>query len=275
MLLAAIVGAGLAVCGAALQAMVRNPLADPYLFGISSGASMAAVATLTLTSTAAASLSLSAAAFIGAAATSIVVYVVARQRGRVEPLRLVLAGVAIGNVCSAITTFLILRRSGPGSGITAVLAWLAGSLAGASWSALAAPAIVLVVGTLTLMLQARSLNLIAAGDETATGLGINLQRFRLRLFALTSLIVGVLVAVSGAIGFVGLMIPHIIRRILGPDHRRLLPGCAVTGALFLVVVDLVGRTIIAPNEVPVGVGTAIVGGPFFIYVMRRNQRHIS
>ena len=270
-LLAMIVGAALSVSGTALQAMVRNPLADPYIFGVSSGASVAAVAVITLGSALVGGLSLSFAAFLGALAAMVLVYVLAQQGGRAAPTRLVLAGVAVGYVLSAVTSYLVLRSATPGGGAAAVLTWLAGSLGAAKWEYLGAPGLAVLVSTILLMLQARPLNALLAGEETAIGLGVNVERFRIQLFVITSLMVGTVVAVSGAIGFVGLMIPHIVRLLVGADHRRVLPIAALLGGAYLVLVDLIGRTIIAPTELPVGIVTAAVGGPFFIWLMRQRQ----
>jgi iron complex transport system permease protein len=270
-LLAVIVGAALSVSGTALQAMVRNPLADPYIFGVSSGASVAAVAVITLGSAVAGGLSLSFAAFIGALGAMVLVYVLAQQGGRAAPTRLVLAGVAIGYVLSAVTSYLVLRSATPGGGAAAVLTWLAGSLGAAKWEYLGVPSAAVVLSTALLMLQARPLNALLAGEETAVGLGINVERFRMQLFVITSLMVGTVVAISGAIGFVGLIMPHIVRLLVGADHRRVLPIAALLGGVYLVLVDLVGRTIIAPSELPVGIITAAVGGPFFIWLMRQRR----
>lgn len=272
-LLAIIVGAALAVSGTTLQAMVRNPLADPFLFGISSGASLAAVMVLTLGSAAVGGLTLSTAAFIGALFTTLAVFVMARRNGRVIPLRLILAGVALSFVLSSATSFLELRAAGEGgTGALAVLNWLAGSLGGARWEHLGLPTIVLVITTAALMLQSRALNTLLLGEESAIGLGVNVEHFRLQLFVITSLLVGTVVAVSGSIGFVGLLIPHIARMFVGPDHRRVLPLTALGGGAFMVLVDLVGRTVLAPTELPVGIVTSAVGGPFFIWLMMRGQK---
>ena len=266
-LLAALVGAALAVCGTALQALVRNPLADPFTFGISSGASVGAVLVITLGAGAAIGLTLSGAAFLGALITMIVVYATAQHGGQVTPGRLILAGVAIGYALHAITTYLVLRISGPGGGAAVALSWLAGSLGGAKWEELGIPGFAVLATTLLLLLQSRQLNALLAGDETAVSLGVSLQRFRLQLFVVTSLIIGSVVAISGAIGFVGLMIPHVARILVGADHRRVLPIAALLGAVYLIGVDVIARTIIAPSELPVGVVTAAVGGPFFLWLL--------
>lgn len=270
-ILAVIVGAALSVSGTALQAMVRNPLADPYIFGISSGASVAAVAVITLGSALVGGLSLSLAAFLGALGAMVLVYVLAQQGGRAAPTRLVLAGVAVGYVLSAVTSYLVLRSATPGGGAAAVLTWLAGSLGGAKWEYLGTPSLAVTVSTIILMLQARPLNALLAGEETAIGLGVNVERFRQQLFVVTSLMVGTVVALSGAIGFVGLMIPHIVRLLVGSDHRRVLPITALLGGVYLVLADLAGRIIIAPQELPVGIVTAALGGPFFIWLMRQRR----
>jgi iron complex transport system permease protein len=272
-LLAVIVGAALAVSGTALQTVARNTLADPYVFGVSYGATVAAVAVITLGSAAVGGLSLSVAAFGGALMAMLLVYALAQQGGRTSPLRLVLAGTALSYVLSAVTSYLVLRSATPGGGsAAAVLAWLAGSLGGAKWEFLGLPAAAVALGTVWLMLRARPLNALLAGEESAVGLGINVQRFRLELFVITSLLVGIVVAISGAIGFVGLMIPHLARMGAGSDHRRVLPVVALGGGLFLVLADLISRVALAPQELPVGVVTAAIGGPFFLWLMRRNKQ---
>lgn len=269
-LLAAVVGAALAVAGTVLQAVVRNPLADPYLFGISSGASVGAVLVLTLGSAAVGGLSLPFAAFVGALLATVLVYTLAQQGGRAAPTRLILAGVALGYVLSAVTSFLVLRASTPGGGaVSGVLYWLAGSLADAKWRYLGLPSLVLLGATAWLLLRARPLNALLVGEESALALGVNPERFRLELFVVTSLLVGVAVAISGAIGFVGLMIPHVVRLLFGSDHRRVLPLAALLGAVYLVLVDVLSRVLIAPQELPVGIVTAAFGGPFFLWLLRR------
>ena len=270
-LLGAVVGAALAVAGAVLQAVVRNPLADPFVFGVSSGASLAAVAALTLAG-GAALLPVPLAAFGGALATTVVVYALAQQRGRTTPARLVLAGVAISYLLSSLTSYLVLRASAPGQGVAAVLTWLSGSLGSATWGDLGLPAAVVVVATAGLVLLARVLNAFLTGDETAASLGVDVGRARLALFVVTALLVGVVVAVSGAIGFVGLVVPHAVRAMAGADHRWVLPLCALAGAVLLVVADIAARLLIAPSELPVGLVTAVVGAPFFLWLLQRSGR---
>ncbi len=269
-LLAALVGAGLGLVGTAMQALVRNPLADPYFLGVSNGASLGAVAAIVLGlgTGGALGLGLSGAAFAGALATFALVWAVARRGGGFAPLRLVLAGVAIGQFLSGFTSYLVLR-AGDEQQTHSVLFWLMGSLSGASWPLLAAPAVAVPAVLLLLQGRARGLNALLMGDETAAGLGIDVVRLRRELFAVTSLLTGVLVAVSGAIAFVALMVPHVCRLVVGGDHRRLLPVSALFGALLLVVVDLVCRTAMDTQELPVGVVTSLIGAPALLYLLDR------
>lgn len=267
-LLAFVVGAGLATVGVVMQAAVRNPLADPYILGLSSGASVGAAGVLIAGWGGLGGASLSVAAFVAALATFVVVYALARYRGRLMPVRLILAGVAVYYVCSAATSFIVLRADDLG-GVQAVLFWLSGSLAGAKWSFLGIPTATLVAGTVLLLLQARPLNALLVGDETAATLGVDVQRLRRRLLVLAALLTGVMVAVSGAIGFVGLLIPHMVRLVMGSDHRRVLPVAALSGGIFLIWVDVLARMLIQPTELPIGIVTAFFGAPFFLWLLRR------
>jgi iron complex transport system permease protein len=270
-LLGMMVGAALAVSGTTLQAVARNPLADPFIFGISYGASVGAVLVLSFGWSLFGGFTLAIAAFAGALVATTAVYLLAQQQGSAHPLRLVLAGVALSYLLSAVTSYLVLRASIGGGTVASVLAWLAGSLARAEWSQLGLPGLVILLVTGYLLLQSRQLNALLMGDESATGLGVNVERFRFQLFVLTSLLVGVVVAISGAIGFVGLMVPHVVRLVVGSDHRRVLPLAALGGALLLVVVDMLGRLLIAPQELPVGIVTAVFGGPFFLWLLRSKK----
>lgn len=266
-LLAAVVGAALALAGVCLQAVVRNPLADPYILGAAGGASAGAVAVLVLGSTALLSLGLPAAAFLGALLALLLTLALGQRGGHVSPTRLILAGVAVGYVFSAITSFLQLRAE-PNQ-LAGVIFWLLGSVSSARWPDLVAPTVaVAIVGT-WLLIQGPRLNALAMGDETATSLGIRVGRYRIGLLVLASLVTGACIAVAGGIGFVGLMIPHLARLLVGPDHRRVLPLSALAGALFLVIVDIGARTLAAPAELPMGIFTAAVGGPVFLAIMSR------
>ncbi|NTV64222.1 MAG: iron ABC transporter permease [Oscillochloris sp.] len=269
-LLGGLVGGGLAVVGATMQALVRNPLADPYLLGVSSGASLGAVAVILLGISWFGIFSLSIAAFLGALLAFGAVYVLAQQGGRLSPGRLILSGVAVAYVFGALTNFLIYNAQN-GEQVKSVLFWMLGGLGGARWEFLGLPALALVLGTAFLTVQARSLNALTVGEETAATLGVDTSRFRQQLFALTSLLTGTLVAVSGGIGFVGLMLPHILRLLVGADHRRLLPVAALAGAIFLIWVDVLARVVVAPQELPIGIITALLGAPFFIWLMRRTN----
>jgi iron complex transport system permease protein len=271
-LMALCVGAGLAVVGVTMQAVVRNALADPYILGISSGASVGAVLVLGLGTFAfAGAYAISLGAFLFALLTFGLVFLLAQSAGRLAPGRLILAGVACSYLFSGLTS-LITLTSHNRELAQSVLAWLLGSLAGSDWIDLTLPAAVLLLGAGYLTLQARSLNALCAGDESAATLGVNVSRFRRQLFLIMSLITGVLVATSGAIGFVGLMIPHVVRMMVGADHRRVLPLSALIGSIFLIWVDVVARTAITPQELPVGVITSLLGGPFFIWLLYTQRR---
>ncbi|MEU2558929.1 iron ABC transporter permease [Streptomyces longispororuber] len=272
-LLGAVVGAGLAVVGTTLQALVRNPLADPFLLGVSSGASAAAVAVIVLGVGAglATTVTVPVASFAGAFLALLVVYALARDPGGgFTTSRLVLAGVAVSYILSALTS-LILVMSARADHLKEVLYWTLGGLGSARWDMLAVPLTVLAAGTALLVALARPLDLLLVGEEGATVLGLDTVRFRAGAFVLTSLVTGVLVAHSGAIGFVGLMVPHAARMLVGAGHRALLPVAALMGAVFLVVADLGARTVAAPQDVPVGVLTALTGGPFFLWQLRRGR----
>lgn len=267
-LLGALVGGGLAVVGATMQALVRNPLADPYLLGVSSGASLGAVAVIVLGVSWLGPFSLAGAAFLGALVAFVAVYALARQGGQLSTGRLILAGVAVAYIFSALTN-LVIYNAPTGEQVQSVIFWMLGGLGGARWDYLGLPALALGVGTLYLTAQARALNALSVGEETAATLGIDTGRFRRQIFALTALITGTLVAVSGGIGFVGLMLPHILRLLVGADHRRLLPVAALAGASFLIWVDVLARVLVAPQELPLGIITALLGAPFCLWLMRR------
>ena len=269
-LLAGIVGAGLAVVGVAMQATVRNPLADPYILGTSSGASVGAVLVIVLGLNFFEPYSLSVTAFLGALASFAIVFLLAQTGGRVSPTRLILAGVATAYILTAITSFILFV--GDDRAIRSVLFWMLGTLAGAKWEFLTLPAAAVTVGVVVLVLQSRSMNALLAGEETATTLGVDTQRFRRQLLIISALLTGVMVAVSGAIGFVGLMMPHIIRLFVGSDHRKVLPASVLAGGIFMIWVDVAARIIVQPQELPISVITALIGAPFFLWLLRM-RRH--
>lgn len=269
-LLGVVAGAGLAVCGAALQAIVRNVLADPYVLGLSGGASTGAAATILFGFGAAwGAAALPVAAFAGAFAASLLVVAVARAGGRLTTLRLLLAGLAVGYALAAATSILIFL-SDSAEGSRSVMYWQLGSLALARRDPLLAIAAVVVVGAVVVLLWwGRRLDLMTAGDETALALGLEPGRVRLQVLAVASLTTGVVVAASGAIGFVGLVVPHLARRLVGTVHRRMLPVAALSGAILLVWADVLARTVLAPRELPIGIITAVVGAPFLLVLVHR------
>ena len=268
-LTAALVGAGLALCGAVMQSVTRNPLADPYLLGLSSGASVGAVCVVILGLT----FALPAAAFLGALLALVATLSIARVGGTITPVRAVLAGLAIAQLAGALTSFIIFWAA-KGDSYREILNWLLGSVAGATWGSVAiAATAVLVVGT-GILCSATRLDAFAFGDTSAASLGINVNRTRWALLGSVAVLTGAMVAVSGAIGFVGLILPHLVRGISGPGHRRLLPLAGICGALFLVIADTLARTVFDPRELPVGIITAFIGVPVFILLIKRKKSHL-
>ncbi|MEU5422803.1 iron ABC transporter permease [Streptomyces sp. NPDC020667] len=268
-LLAAVVGAGLSSVGVAVQAMVRNALADPFVLGISSGAAVGANAVLLFGALGSLGVwALSSAAFASALAAMLLVYLAARTPQGLTPLRLVLTGSAMYYGFSAVTTLMVFSAD-RGEAARSAMMWLLGSLAGATWASVPTAAAVVLAGLGYLLWTARGLNALAMGDETAAALGVDPDRLRRKLFVVAAAVTGAVVAVSGAIGFVGLMVPHITRMLVGADHRRVLAAAPLLGAVLLVWVDIVSRLLLAPVELPVGVITAIIGVPCFVLLMRR------
>ncbi|MBW3085507.1 Hemin transport system permease protein HmuU [Austwickia sp. TVS 96-490-7B] len=268
-LLAALAGACLSLAGALLQVSVRNPLAEPYILGISSGAGLGAVLAIVTGSIMASGVMLNLAAFIGAATTMTLVYLLALQRGVIVPARLILVGVALGSLLSALTNFLLMTTDA--QKIFSILHFLLGSVSAATWTSLLPPAIALLIGVIVVGLRTRSLNALMVGDETATALGVDVPRLRRTLLAVTALLTAATVAVAGGIGFVGLIVPHVTRMIVGADHRYVIPVSVLGGAAFLSVCDLLARSIVAPAEIPLGILTAVAGAPFFLWLMRRKD----
>lgn len=270
-LLAALVGASLALAGVAYQGLFRNPLADPYLLGVASGAGFGAalVIAFSLSVPLLAGLGVPLVAFGCALVTVSLVLVLARQGSRVPLVSLILAGVVVGSSLSAATSFMMLSARENAAGI---LAWLLGSFALSSWAKITSTLPFIVVAGLAIWLSSRALNLMQLGEEQAQQLGLPVEAFKYGLIAVATLATAAAVSVAGVIGFVGLMVPHAVRLAVGPDHRTLVPMAALWGALFMVLADLLARTVIAPVELPVGVITALVGGPFFLYLLRRQRR---
>ena len=266
-LLAAMVGAGLSIVGASLQAVTRNPLADPHLLGISSGGAFGAILALLHTGLFLGLLTVPLLAFVGSLAATGIVLGVSRFADATSADRLVLAGVAVSFVVLAAANALIFL--GDPRATHTVVFWMLGGLGLAQWSQLGYPLVILVVCGTWLWMRARDLNAMTIGDETASSLGIPVARFRLVTFIVGALITGVMVAFSGIIGFVGLMVPHIARMLVGGDYTRVLATSALFGAAFLLWADIAARTIMAPEDMPIGIVTGLVGGVFFIWLLRR------
>ncbi len=265
-LLAGAVGAALTVSGAVLQSVTRNPLADPYLLGVSSGASTGAVSVLLLG--VGGGLSLSAGAFVGAL-MSFTVLLILIGGGRVaNPARVVLTGVLVSQFFAALTS-VILMVNGDANSTRGFTYWLLGSLAGARWEPVIVASTVILCGVVVIWFFASTLDAFTFGWDSAAALGINVTAARVVLMILTALITAAAVATSGAIGFIGLLVPHVVRILVGPTHRTLLPLAALLGAIFLIWVDTLARSAFSPHELPVGVITALLGAPAFALVLRR------
>jgi iron complex transport system permease protein len=268
--LAAAVGAALAVAGVVFQALLRNPLADPYVLGVSGGAALGGIAVLTLGS--AVGLGYAAvppAAFAGALGALLLLITVAGPAGRLAPTSLLLIGVVFNAFASAAIVFLA-SLAGLAEGAQVFL-WLIGSLADARPALVVSVSLCVVAGLLAVVPFGRALDLLALGEESASLLGIDARRVRLWLLLASSLLVGAAVSVAGLVGFVGLVVPHALRLVLGPDHRLLVPASALAGAAFLVACDTLARTLLGGRELPVGALTALAGGPFFLLLLRRTQ----
>lgn len=264
-LLGILAGAGLAISGVVIQAIVRNPLGDPYLIGIVPGASLGAVIVIVLGASTVGGLALPAAAFVGAMVTFAVVFGIARQGGRLPPTRLVLAGVAVGYLVSAFTFFFQVIAT-PNQ-VQRVLFWSLGSVAGAEWGDLPLLALVVLLGVAGLALNGRRLNALSVSTDLAASLGVDVGRTQLALMLMVALVTGCIVAIAGGIGFVGLLIPHLARLLVGADHRRVLWVAVLLGAAFLPIADIAARLLRAPAELPIGIITAAVGAPFFLSLL--------
>ena len=264
-LLAAAVGASLAAAGASYQALLRNPLAEPYLLGVSNGAAVGTMIALVFFG--AMEWSRPLLAFTGALVSTMVVYRLARGRAGATPERLILAGVIVTTFLSSAIVFVTTLMDA--TRIRSFTFWLLGDLSGTSSSLLVFAIVVAIIGALLLTANARSLNLLMLGERDAFDLGVEVKRVRLIVFAAASLLVGSSVASGGSVGYVGLVVPHLVRLSLGSDNRIAVPAAALSGALFVVIADTVARTIIAPRELPVGAITALIGAPLFIYLLKR------
>ncbi|WP_429948710.1 FecCD family ABC transporter permease [Enterococcus sp. AZ101] len=268
-ILAVFVGMGLAITGAVMQAVVQNPLADPYILGISSGASLGATFAILVgfgTGSIFSQFGLAFGAFVGAMAAAFGVLVLSSIGGRMTSVKLVLSGSVIGALCSSISSFIVYLANNA-EGIKTVTFWAMGSLASASWNKLAILSTVVVLITVFFLFQHRILNVMLLGDEAAITLGVPLSKYRQLYLLLAALLTGVIVAYSGMIGFVGLIIPHIVRGLVGSDHKRLLPIVALSGSLFMIWADVLSRILIPSVELPIGIITSVIGAPLFIYII--------
>jgi len=264
--LGAVVGFALATAGTVMQGFFRNPMADPSIIGVSSGAAVGAVATIALSLSG--PFGVQAAAFVGAILTAFLVYLIATEGGRTPVATLLLAGVAVQTFLGAVVSYLLLQA---GEGLEEALYWLMGRLQYAAWSDVAVTLPVALACFLVLLAYARDLNVLLLGEEDAHTLGIEVERTKRVLLAVSSVATAAAVAVAGVIGFVGLVVPHMLRLVVGPDHRVLLPTSAIAGSAFLVAADTLARA--GPAELPVGIVTAAVGAPFFLYLLVTREVH--
>jgi len=268
--LGALTGAGLGIAGVAFQGLLRNPLADPYVVGVSGGAALGGVLALMVGLSAA--LWLPLAAFLGAVATALLLFAVARSAGRSDPLTLLLVGVIFNAFASAIIT--VIKTTVSAAKSQEILFWLMGVIEPLPWSTIGPLAAYLAVGGGVLLLLAGPLDLLAIGDDEARALGLNVERVRLSIFLAASLVVGGVVATTGMVGFVGLVVPHVLRLLLGARHRLLLPASLLGGAIFVVLADAGARLTLLTlgREIPVGAITAATGGPFFLALLLSRKR---
>ena len=274
---AAMVGSALAAAGVLFQGLLRNPMADPYIIGTSAGAAFAATLALMLP------IGLlfhgfglvPFAAFLGALGAVFLVYNLARVGGKTPVISMLLAGFAVSAMLAAAMSFLIIMSDKLQLRLHSVFSFLMGGIWVTDWSQIAIIAPLIIGGIVAARFLAFRLNAFAVGEEGAAYLGINVERDKLTILALGSLLTGAAVSLSGLVGFVGLVVPHAVRLVLGPDHRLLLPTAALFGASFLVIADLLARTLLAPTEIPVGIITALIGAPFFVYLLRRTRREYA
>jgi iron complex transport system permease protein len=269
-LLAALVGCALAVSGVVMQGIFRNPMADPFIVGLSSGAALGASTSILL------GLSISIGiystpflAFVGAGLTVFGVYFIARSRGKVRVNTLLLTGIAIGSFLTAVTSFFMYMAN---EQFRFLFFWLLGGLYKASWNTVAIAFSLILLGVIIIQFFARDLNAMVLGEEPAMHLGIDTGSVKKILLIFSSLVAGTAVAFTGIIGFVGLITPHIMRILVGPNHRILLPASALAGAIFLIWSDTIARTILSPTEIPVGIITAFCGAPFFVYLLQKSKK---
>lgn len=264
-ILAILVGAGLSVAGATLQSLLRNPLAEPYILGISSGGTVGAFLAITL-GLGWAQFTTPLFSFVGSGLVMLLVYSLGYRRGLLDPNALLLSGVMVGAFFNSIILVVVAIFN---QELRTAYLWMMGNLSGAGSSTLVIVGPLILASSIVLILQSRALNLIAVGDESAAQFGVNVERIRRLSYILASLITGLAVSVSGVIGFVGLLVPHVCRLMFGSDNRIVMPASLIGGGIFLVLCDLLSRTLLAPSEIPVGAITAAVGAPLFVYLLKR------
>ncbi len=270
--IASLVGASLAVAGTAMQGIFRNPMASPYILGLSSGAAFGASLAIVLGfSVISGAFAVPAMAFIFCFITLFIVYGISATKMGVPVTTLLLAGIAVGSLFTALVS---LMKYFSGDNLSAVVYWMMGGLWDSNWSQVWVTMPLVVIGSAALLFYSKELNLMMVGEEHATNLGVNVRRSRLIILILSSLVTAAAVSVSGVIGFVGLIVPHTLRIILGPDNRILMPASIVGGAAFMIAMDTIARTIMAPAELPVGIITALLGAPFFLWLLRSRKRDI-
>lgn len=272
-----LVGAALAVSGAVMQGLFRNPLADPGLVGVSAGAGLGAVTAIVLGGFLPAALLAWAgaylipfAAFLGGWASTLVLYAIATRGGRTSVATMLLAGIALGALTGALTGFIVYRATD--DQLRDLTFWGMGSVAGSTWAKLLTAGPIIALGLVAAPFLARALDALALGESVAAHLGIDTQLMKRIAILSVAASVGASVAITGGIGFVGIVVPHVLRLIQGPEHRNLLPNCAILGAIVLLAADMISRTVVAPAELPIGIVTATMGGPFFMWILLKNRR---
>lgn len=267
------VGAALSGVGAVFQGMFKNPMADPYVIGISSGAALGAglVIIFGISWTALGLSSISIGAFLGAVCTTFLVYWISKVKNKVPITILLLSGIAVGQFLTAILSFLMVIFT---KDMTKIIYWTLGSFSGKGWEHIASTSIPMILAMIILNFFSKDLNIMLLGEESAQNLGVDVENIKIIILIICAFIISMAVSVSGIIGFVGLIIPHIMRLIVGPDHRILIPTSMLSGGIFMIFADTLARTVISPTEIPVGILTALFGGPFFIYLLRKSKKNI-
>ena len=270
-LVASCVGAGLSLVGILMQAMTKNSMADPYLLGISSGASAGATAAILVGSLPIiGAVTVQAGAFIGAIVSSVLVFILAGASGRVSSTKLILSGTAISALFSSMSNFMIFMQNNEKK-LSSVLFWMSGSFASAKWADVLPVFIVLIICIVIILLENRALDALLLGEEMAITIGVDVPKLKILIIIMSALVTGIMVSVSGTIGFVGLVIPHISRSLVGTAHKRMVPFSALLGAILMIWADAIARVVVAPSELPIGVVTAFIGAPFFLFLLRKSK----